>query len=633
MTLRSQLVLLVSAIFALIFSINFYLSINNIKDYLENESRIHAQDTATSLGLSLSPYISIKDDTILETMVNSIFDAGFYQEIRLDDIAGNNLVLKQNASTVETVPNWFINLLPMETMQARSEINTGWVIGGVVSVTTHPGLGYFKLWNQAKETLAYSLAILLAAIFIASMFIQWLLRPLNRIESLANSISKGDYQQITPLPNSPEMHQVALTMNEMSNKVRQTINRLKQQLDQAGRRLHTDSLTGLETRVSLEMEMEERFLSRNPRYIMLIKLHELGAIAKHSTPQQVDNYIRSFVSVVQTTLLNHKLSTETFYRLLGSEFIAIAELHSDEQCQALLEDLSKQLNAFGIGRGIDNVAHIGCLKIESELSASELITAASEAHENAKLIGPNAFTLSTQVKSARSREAWSKVIQTLLDTGAFTIQTAFPTYNFNNTHEPLFYESVIQFPSDTDIQLGSFIAMSEELGVIEQVDKQVLHKIIELLGRQEHQNTQITANLSLASINSNSFRSEIFNALQERPDIAERIIFSISSYVAHQAGEMFESFVTLAHRLNSKVQIKRFEARFIDMEQLKQSNIDYVRLARDYTQEISSDSSKQSFVEALVSMANIIELPILAESLNNEADRDTAKSLGLNGFN
>ena len=124
MTLRSQLILLVSAIFALIFSINFYLSINNIKDYLENESRIHAQDTATSLGLSLSPYISIKDDTILETMVNSIFDAGFYQEIRLDDIEGNNLVLKQNASTVDTVPSWFINLLPMQTMQGRSEINT-----------------------------------------------------------------------------------------------------------------------------------------------------------------------------------------------------------------------------------------------------------------------------------------------------------------------------------------------------------------------------------------------------------------------------------------------------------------------------------------------------------------------------
>jgi hypothetical protein len=155
MTLRSQLILLVSAIFALIFSINFSLSINNIKDYLENESRVHAQDTATSLGLSLSPYISSKDDTILETMVNSIFDAGFYQEIRLDDVAGNNLVLKQNSATVDTVPSWFINLLPMQTMQGRSEINTGWVIGGAVSVTTHPGLGYFKLWNQAKETLAY----------------------------------------------------------------------------------------------------------------------------------------------------------------------------------------------------------------------------------------------------------------------------------------------------------------------------------------------------------------------------------------------------------------------------------------------------------------------------------------------
>ena len=147
MSLSKQLMLLISAIFFAIFAVTFYLSINNIKNYLEIESEVHAQDTATSLGLSLSPYILDKEDTILETMVNTIFDRGYFREILLTDIDGEVLVRKTNPETFAEVPDWFIQSLPMKTGSAFSDIDAGWMIGGRVEVSIHPGFGYLRLWE------------------------------------------------------------------------------------------------------------------------------------------------------------------------------------------------------------------------------------------------------------------------------------------------------------------------------------------------------------------------------------------------------------------------------------------------------------------------------------------------------
>lgn len=57
MSLYKQLLLLVSGLFCMIFSINYVVSVKNTMEYLEVQSKIHAQDTATSLGLSLSPHL------------------------------------------------------------------------------------------------------------------------------------------------------------------------------------------------------------------------------------------------------------------------------------------------------------------------------------------------------------------------------------------------------------------------------------------------------------------------------------------------------------------------------------------------------------------------------------------------
>ena len=142
MSLSKQLLILISALFLIIFSVNFVLSVNNIRSYLEGESQIHAQDTATSLGLSLSPYMVDTQDPVLETMMKAIFDRGYYKEIKLVDVTGQSLVTLRNDKTFASVPQWFIDFVPMQTARADSEISSGWSISGLslihISEPTRP---------------------------------------------------------------------------------------------------------------------------------------------------------------------------------------------------------------------------------------------------------------------------------------------------------------------------------------------------------------------------------------------------------------------------------------------------------------------------------------------------------------
>ncbi|MGB0989986.1 MAG: LapD/MoxY N-terminal periplasmic domain-containing protein, partial [Halarcobacter sp.] len=74
MSLSKQLYLIIIFIFFVIFTGNFIISVKNTKEYLELESQTKAQDTATSLGMSLRPLIKecIKEVILEEGVLSSV---------------------------------------------------------------------------------------------------------------------------------------------------------------------------------------------------------------------------------------------------------------------------------------------------------------------------------------------------------------------------------------------------------------------------------------------------------------------------------------------------------------------------------------------------------------------------------
>ena len=137
----------------LVFLGTVWINVNSTRAYISDQLASHSQDTATSLGLSISPYVGMEGDLpIIDTMVNAIFDRGYYESIVLTDLDGNVLLEKSNPSKPEVVPAWFTSLFPIIPPITKTEINSGWTIAGELTVKSHPGLGYAQLWSNAKRT-------------------------------------------------------------------------------------------------------------------------------------------------------------------------------------------------------------------------------------------------------------------------------------------------------------------------------------------------------------------------------------------------------------------------------------------------------------------------------------------------
>ena len=632
MSLSKQLMLLISAIFFAIFAVNFYVSINNIKNYLEIESEVHAQDTATALGLSLSPYILDKEDTILETMVNTIFDRGYFREILLTDMDGQELVRKTNPETFSEVPDWFVSALPMRTGSAFSDIDAGWMIGGRVEVSIHPGFGYLKLWSQVKQTLSYSLILFFVSLAALALVIRMLLAPLQRIRLMAERIGEGKYEKIDPLPWTSEIRSVAHSMNLMSGKIERVVSALSDRLIEASDRLHTDPLTGLATKVSFETSMKEHFIANSKGFVFLIRIDNLADYAGRHSVAQVDGYIRAFANKILTVAEQHTKYKSQLFRMVGAEFVLVSKSVDQNGAEALCKQICAGFKEVGEIFDVTEVGHIGGVGFDSRSTVPSLLAAASEAFEKSRIIGSNEFALNETAVDARSIEEWNKLVVEVITNETFNLRYANLSYSLDpsRSKELILEEAVadIRDSHNAPVPIGTFISIAESTKRAADFDLKVVRRVIDRL-RIEQPRQRIAVNLSMYSVRSNSFRQALFRLLSDYKAEAPKLVFSLSAYAVAQDIDAFLSFVDFARRASSGVMLKRYESRHIDIDKLSGKPFDYIRIARHDTEDISVSADKQQMVKALQELGNLLNIEILAEDVVSDEDIDCLRRIGL----
>ena len=106
----------------------------------------------------------------------------------------------------------------------------------------------------------------------------------------------------------------------------------------------------------------------------------------------------------------------------------------------------------------------------------------------------------------------------------------------------------------------------------------------------------------------------------ENKNIASQLVFSATAYAVAKDVDKFKFFADEIHQCGAKIIIKRFETKFIPLNNIKDFNLDYIRLARDYTNEISNDYSKQSFVESISELTTLLNIKLLAENVQKDED-------------
>ena len=104
MTLYRQLIIFTLLLFLLLFTGTWLAKLKSTRSFLVDQLESHAQDTATSLGLSISQHAVENDMPAIESMVNAVFDRGYYRIVRFNDTKGNVLIERVLNVTIENVP-------------------------------------------------------------------------------------------------------------------------------------------------------------------------------------------------------------------------------------------------------------------------------------------------------------------------------------------------------------------------------------------------------------------------------------------------------------------------------------------------------------------------------------------------
>ncbi|MBB1449114.1 LapD/MoxY N-terminal periplasmic domain-containing protein, partial [Pseudoalteromonas sp. SG41-6] len=325
LSLKTQVYGLIVAISFISFFIRIITDVDTTRNYLQTQMASHAQDTATSLGLSISPYLEEDSIMIAQTMATAIFDSGYYNHIKFTDAQSNIVFELANPKRVESVPDWFIAMCKLNAPTMQSEINNGWLMAGVLEVTSHTGQSYLTLWQHTKRSLYGSFLLLMASLAIAFLILRAVFKPLKAVEDQAKLVTRKRFTLNNEIPVARELRTVTKAINNMVINLQSTFDSLTKQTQALTEEVYIDQLTGFGNRKSFENHFNSvvgSISEDTPITAMMLTLPSLANINQTVSYQDGDEHVLDAAATLKTLVTD--LSNTRVFRLNGSTFIILA---------------------------------------------------------------------------------------------------------------------------------------------------------------------------------------------------------------------------------------------------------------------------------------------------------------------
>ena len=629
MTLSRQLLVLIIVLLALVFAGTFYISVQNSRSYLETQLESHAQDAATSLGLSISPYLAEQDIATVTSMTDAIFDRGFYRMIRVQDMAGKPLVDRVQPVQFEEVPAWFVERFPLDTPVGEATIMGGWVQAGQVIVSSHPGYAYRQLWQNAVDTFWWFLVSALVVLLIVMSALRRVLKPLREVENQANAIFNREFPIIENLPKTLDLRRIVEAMNRMSGKVKQMLSELEKLAEGLRKQAHRHPVTALSNKryffdaVTNLLETPEEC---SCGVLALVQLKDFKAYNDQKGYQAGDELLKETAAalkkVVDTVPQGH------LAHLTGADFALFIQDCSMNEGAKLGQALSTALaGLYGTGKLEEpDAGHIGMAYFEGTQNLSELISEADMALRVAQGEGANAWHLCTpdeithnHVKGAAD---WRSCILDALENDRVVLQYQ-PVFSCAD-QQVLHHEVFVRFREENDrgeselLSAGLFMPQAESLGLTAEIDRAVISKVLNRLMYEQDMEHRYAINISPPSIQRSTFIHWLGQQLGEHSAVAHRLIFEMPEYGAVSQLDQVQQLIELVKLYGASFSLDHFGRSHSAFGYLKSIKADYLKIDVSYLRSLHENTDNQFFIQALADIAHGLEVKVIGEAIETE---------------
>ncbi len=627
MSLIRQIWLLLLGALLLAFVGSVAVNADAARDTLQTQLRLKNSDNATALALVLSQQKG--DAALMELVVASLFDTGFYRRIRFTAPDGAVRIAREAATPPQDAPQWFVELLPIESMPGVAQVSDGWRALGKVEIESQSAYAHDELWNGTlRSALALAVVGVLAGL-AGSLLVNRMRRPLEQTVEQARSLERGEYVTVNE-PAVPELRKLVRAMNSMVTRLKLVFEGQARQVETLRRQANCDTLTGLANRTHFMgqlgalLQREDGAAEGGLVLLRMIDLAEVNRVLGHDT---TDRMIGTIAQALQA--YTARVDGCFVGRLNGSDFALCLPVGgvAEETAQALAEALRAVLPAFGKQATVA----VGAVELRHGVAMTQLMSAADLALARAEARGPFAVEGTGEVGTPLGRlgeGGWRRRLHEALAEDRVSL-VEYPVRDATGRLMHLECPLRLQVDPQGAVEPAArWLPLAVRARLTAALDERALVLALAAIAADGQSRA---VNLAPASLADSSFAARLRALLLQSPREARQVWLEVGEVAAAEHFDLVRELGRQLRPTGARFGLEHAGERLGRIERLFELGLDYVKLDAAVTQGVGADAVRAGFVRGLATMLHSLSLQVVAEGVAQQADADALWLCGVDG--
>jgi EAL domain-containing protein (putative c-di-GMP-specific phosphodiesterase class I)/GGDEF domain-containing protein len=640
MSLFKQLSLMLTLFLAVILTSVMVLNFKTSTLFVQNQLYTEAKNTSHSLGLSLAHVADPHDTSSMKTMIDAIFDSGYYEAIRLKDLEGNLIYERKTEVKVHNVPQWFIQGIAIQNKTATSDIMMGWSRFGTLEVRGHMGIAYQQLYGALIDLV--KIFCILGTIILVTLYLllSLSLQSLKRIRKQATGIIHNQFIFEDKIPFTTEFQLVTVAMNSMVAKVKDIFDREDERLKRYHELKFKDSESCLFNRRYVVNNLPD-YLEADTLFSIgvfcLFGFNELERLKQELGYKAYRSIILSFSSLLKEQFND---PNTLIARLNSNDFLVIIPLKKTHEVfckvkgimrrmqEEIVHQEEKSVDYLLLGCGMGNYTQNDTMKT--------LFSRADYSLTQAKLRHNFSIDVNSDEDNTLilGREEWRKEILLSLQESRIILasQSVLKIHNYQSEvmHQEIFLRLVDQ--NGVVHCAGHFVPIATSLGLIDKLDRNMITQTLNYL-KTEESIVSMALNLSADFVK----KSANLEWLMEQLELfsrykSTRLCFEVSNSIALSDPEMVKMVAKMVKKWGHHFGIDHFILPESGVGYLQKIDPDYIKTNGAYLGDMLFDGDTQSVLGSLNNLMKSLDIVIIAIMIEQEEQRNLLQSLGISHF-
>ena len=402
-----------------------------------------------------------------------------------------------------------------------------------------------------------------------------------------------------------------------------------------------DALTGLVNRREFERRLQESLEEAHTggaRHVLCyLDLDRFKAVNDECGHSAGDGMLREVAGLIKDAVRD----SDTVGRLGGDEFGILLAGCPLEKARQIADDVVRTVGEyrfvwkdkiFTIG------VSVGLVEISRESgSLEDLIGAADSACYVAKKQGGHVHVYSARDEAAargRGEIQWLQRLQTALRDGRFELHAQpIVAVDTEATRGPGL-EVLLRLRDDDGVYVtpADFMVAAERYRLMPHVDRWVVQTALAAFARgvlKLPPGRSLCINLSGQTLGDGSFLEFVVECLDRTGVSPDRVCFEVTENSVITNIEHARRFIGVLHGMGCQFALDDFGRGLSSFANLKNLELDYLKIDGYFIRNLASDSVNQAMVTAMIKLARSLNFQVIAEHVEDLAAADSARRMGV----